>query len=897
MKSKKLFTFLSLLLIFGLALVACGGQQAEEPAEEAAPAEEAEMPAEEAAPAEEEAEAPAEEAAMDGEITLRVFAGNVGQELELTQAAAADYMEMHPNVTVEVIDTPNFVQDRLGVYLQLFEAQSPEGDVFQIDVIWPGDLQEHFVDLYDYGAADIVGEHFPAIVENNTVDGRLIGIPWFTDAGLLYYRTDLLEKYGYDGPPTTWDELEEMAATIQEGERAENPDFWGYVWQGNAYEGLTCDALEWVASNNGGTIVSPDKTITINNPNAAAIVDQAAGWVDTISPPGVTGFGEEEARAVWQAGNAAFMRNWPYAYSLGNAEDSVIAGLFEAAPLPAGAGSPAATLGGWQLGVSKYSEHPQEAADLAFFMANYDNQKMRAIEGSFNPTIMALYEDPDVLEAQPFMGALYDVFINAVARPSTQTAPQYADVSTLFFNAVHDVLTGNTDAETAFAELELDLEDLLGFETGEVVAGGGEGLDAGAEEPAAEMAEEDMGEPVTLRLFAGNVGQELELTQAAAADYMEMHPNVTVEVIDTPNFVQDRLGVYLQLFEAQSPEGDVFQIDVIWPGDLQEHFVDLYDYGAADIVGEHFPAIVENNTVDGRLIGIPWFTDAGLLYYRTDLLEKYGYDGPPTTWDELEEMAATIQEGERAENPDFWGYVWQGNAYEGLTCDALEWVASNNGGTIVSPDKTITINNPNAAAIVDQAAGWVDTISPPGVTGFGEEEARAVWQAGNAAFMRNWPYAYSLGNAEDSVIAGLFEAAPLPAGAGSPAATLGGWQLGVSKYSEHPQEAADLAFFMANYDNQKMRAIEGSFNPTIMALYEDPDVLEATPIFGSLYDVFINAVARPSTQTAPQYADTSTLFFNAVHDVLTGNTDAETAFAELELDLEDLLGFETGEPQ
>jgi trehalose/maltose transport system substrate-binding protein len=467
MKSKKLFTFLSLLLIFGLALVACGGQQAEEPAEEAAPAEEAEMPAEEAAPAEEEAEAPAEEAAMDGEITLRVFAGNVGQELELTQAAAADYMEMHPNITVEVIDTPNFVQDRLGVYLQLFEAQSPEGDVFQIDVIWPGDLQEHFVDLYDYGAADIVGEHFPAIVENNTVDGRLIGIPWFTDAGLLYYRTDLLEKYGYDGPPTTWDELEEMAATIQEGERAENPDFWGYVWQGNAYEGLTCDALEWVASNNGGTIVSPDKTITINNPNAAAIVDQAAGWVDTISPPGVTGFGEEEARAVWQAGNAAFMRNWPYAYSLGNAEDSVIAGLFEAAPLPAGAGSPAATLGGWQLGVSKYSEHPQEAADLAFFMANYDNQKMRAIEGSFNPTIMALYEDPDVLEATPIFGSLYDVFINAVARPSTQTAPQYADTSTLFFNAVHDVLTGNTDAETAFAELELDLEDLLGFETGE----------------------------------------------------------------------------------------------------------------------------------------------------------------------------------------------------------------------------------------------------------------------------------------------------------------------------------------------------------------------------------------------------------------------------------------------
>ena len=154
--------------------------------------------------------------------------------------------------------------------------------------------------------------------------------------------------------------------------------------------------------------------------------------------------------------------------------------------------------------------------------------------------------------------------------------------------------------------------------------------------------------------------------------------------------------------------------------------------------------------------------------------------------------------------------------------------------------------------IVDIAAGWVGTISPDGVTAFGEEEARAVWQAGNAAFMRNWPYAYSLGNADDSVIKGLFDVSPLPAGAsGSGAATLGGWQLAVSKYSAHPEEAANLALFMASYDEQKVRAIEGSLNPTIKSLYEDADVLAATPFFGSLYDVFISAVARPSTATAP----------------------------------------------
>jgi trehalose/maltose transport system substrate-binding protein len=457
MSNRRFWTILSMsfVLAFSLFVVACGTDTAPAPD----------------APADAPVDAPPvvdEPAVPPDQIVLSVFAGNVGMEKELTDAAAARYMELNPHVTVRVIDTPDFVEDRLGVYLQLFEARSTEGDVFQIDVIWPGDLEEHFVDLYEYGARDIVGEHFPAIVENNTVDGRLIGIPWFTDAGLLYYRTDLLEKYGYDGPPATWDELEEMAQTIQDGERAEgNQDFWGFVWQGNAYEGLTCDALEWIASNDGGTIVSPDGVITINNPNAIEIIDQAAGWVGTISPPGVTGYGEEESRGVWQAGNAAFMRNWPYAYSLGQAEDSAIAGLFDVSPLPAGVGSPAATLGGWQLAVSRYSAHPEQAADLAFFMASYDEQKRRAVIGSLNPTIMDLYEDEEVLEANPFFGSLYDVFINAVARPSTVTAPQYAQTSSLFFNAVHDVLTGRTDAESAFEELELDLVDQLGFPTGQ----------------------------------------------------------------------------------------------------------------------------------------------------------------------------------------------------------------------------------------------------------------------------------------------------------------------------------------------------------------------------------------------------------------------------------------------
>jgi trehalose/maltose transport system substrate-binding protein len=455
MMKRQLFVLLTVVLMLSMIVAACGGAA---PAPTTAPAE----PAAPAAPAE-----PTAPAATGEKVTITIAAGAVGNENIETQASAERYMAANPNVEVRVLETPDLSTDRLGLYLQYFQAQSSEVDVYMIDVIWPGDLAEHLVNLYDYGAADVAGDHFPAIIENNTVAGSLVGIPWFTDAGLLYYRTDLLEKYGYSAPPATWEELTEMATTIQAGERATNPDFWGFVWQGNAYEGLTCNALEWVDSAGGGTIVSPDGVITINNPNAVKAIETAASWVGTISPPGVTGMSEEDSRAVFQAGNAAFLRNWPYVWGLAQGDDSAVKGNVGVVPLPAGAkGAGSATLGGWQLGVSKYSLNPEVAADVALFMASEAEQKSRAINAGQNPTLPALYEDADVCAAQPFMCELLDVFTNAVARPSTVTAPKYNQVSTLFFQSVYSVLTGQRQASSAIAELELNLVDLLGFETG-----------------------------------------------------------------------------------------------------------------------------------------------------------------------------------------------------------------------------------------------------------------------------------------------------------------------------------------------------------------------------------------------------------------------------------------------
>jgi trehalose/maltose transport system substrate-binding protein len=161
---------------------------------------------------------------------------------------------------------------------------------------------------------------------------------------------------------------------------------------------------------------------------------------------------------VWHAGNAAFMRNWPYAYvSSGESEDIP---AFDVAPLPAGAaGIGAATLGGWHIGVSRYSENPEASAAFAAYMTSVENQKFYAIDTSSPPAALELYSDPDIQEAMPFASA--DIVEIATARPSTYAGAQYNAVSTLYFTAIHSILTGEEDADVALELLELDLMELL----------------------------------------------------------------------------------------------------------------------------------------------------------------------------------------------------------------------------------------------------------------------------------------------------------------------------------------------------------------------------------------------------------------------------------------------------
>src|SRR6202162_3069133 len=393
------------------------------------------------------------------------------------------------------------------------------------------------------------------------------------------------------------------------------------------------------------------------------------------------------------------------------------------------------------------------------------------------------------------------------------------------------------------------------------------------------------GAGATIR-FAGDsdVGEGGRWTRAVAEEWAQKTGN-KLEYISRPNDASATLQLFQQYWAAKSSDVDVFMVDVIWQGICGPHAVDLKKYFKDDEIKAFFPRIIQNNTVNGKLVSIPWFTDSGLLYYRTDLLEKYGYKEPPKTWEELTEMATKIQDGERkAGKADFQGFVFQGKDSRSVTCNAIEWVYSYGGGTIVEPDKKVTINNPNAIKALDTAKSWVGTISPLGVTTYGEEEARNIWQAGNAAFMRNWPYAYSLGQDPKSPIAGEFDVTVLPkcGDNGKNAACLGGWNLMVSAYSTVQDAAADLVKYLDSSDSQKKRAIELSLLPTLPALYADPEVLAKNAWFKNMVEVFKNAVARPSTVTGADYNQISTAFFQNVNKVLSGGEPAKEAVQQVE---------------
>ena len=363
---------------------------------------------------------------------------------------------------------------------------------------------------------------------------------------------------------------------------------------------------------------------------------------------------------------------------------------------------------------------------------------------------------------------------------------------------------------------------------------------------------------------------------------------IKVSVIPHPKESDASYSQLVRDFATKSSSFDVAMIDTIWPGAFAPFLVDLKPK-LGSTTKQYSAGAIANDTVQGHLVAIPWFGDFGMLYYRTDLLKKYGYSKPPTTWTQLFAMAKKIQAGEQSSNPNFSGFVFQGSAYEGLTCDALEWLASSGGGQFIDNGKA-TINNPKAAAVLDLFRKNIGVTTPRSVTSYTEGETHTAFITGNAAFMRNWPYAYSLAaDPAQSKVVGKFAVAPLPHGPGGKSvATVGGWQLAVNKYSKHPDAAIEFVRYVTSKPVNKFDTITNSNVPAVTSLSADKAFVNKYAPYLKPATANVPRATRPTRFLGAKYNEGSKDIYQGISKILSGSA-ASSVLPGIQSQLQALL--------
>ncbi len=371
--------------------------------------------------------------------------------------------EQDTGIRVNLVPRPESTTETYVTYDRQFKAAEAEVDVYLIDLIWPAAFAPYLLDLTPTLATE-ARNHLAMCRESDTVGGRLVAMPYFLDLGLLYYRKDLLEQHGYARPPVTWEQLEAMARDIQSGERSGGRDLWGFIWQGLAYEGLTCNALEWQESHGGGGLIDPRTgQVSVDDPRAIAAFRRAAGWIGTITPPAVISYDEPESLDRFREGGAVFMRNWAYVHAGLEAADSPIRGKVGVAGLPAAAGHRSVSvMGGWQLGVSRRSRHPEAAVAFVRYLTSPEVQAWRAREGSYLPTVQKLWDDPGLRSDLPLLAAVAPQLPNMIQRPSGRVGPRYNAFSTYYYEGVEAILEGEAAGMIA-ARMQRDMVRLLAW--------------------------------------------------------------------------------------------------------------------------------------------------------------------------------------------------------------------------------------------------------------------------------------------------------------------------------------------------------------------------------------------------------------------------------------------------
>jgi multiple sugar transport system substrate-binding protein len=332
-------------------------------------------------------------------------------------------------------------------FIQRQQAKSGECDVFSSDVIWTAEFaaQKWLYDMTPYIEAK-TGDYLKAPLQTVQYDGKYWGVPETSDAGLLYVNTSKVKDV-----PDTWQGVYESAKSNG-----------GIVYQGAAYEGLTCDFLELLFAS-GGTVLNDDGTkATIDSPEAKAALDfMVEGVKSGAAPKSVVTYMEPESLAQWQTGEPAYMRNWPYAYALSNdkKQSPKTAGKFEAVPQPSfEGGGKGGILGGHNSVISAYSKNPGAALKLIEFIGSPEIQKAYATQFSLTPVRNDVYDDPAVKKAIPFSDALKQAVEQAGARP---VSPVYPQISQAIYKNVNAALSGQKSSDQALKDAQSQIEKAL----------------------------------------------------------------------------------------------------------------------------------------------------------------------------------------------------------------------------------------------------------------------------------------------------------------------------------------------------------------------------------------------------------------------------------------------------
>jgi multiple sugar transport system substrate-binding protein len=382
--------------------------------------------------------------------------------------------------------------------------------------------------------------------------------------------------------------------------------------------------------------------------------------------------------------------------------------------------------------------------------------------------------------------------------------------------------------------------------------------------------------PVTIALAGRFTSQALAVLDEQLGDFQAANPDVRIEIVRAPKDAASRR----EWLAARLGEGDnsidLLLLDATWPAEFAADggLAPLDDHLAAQGVetSAFLPATLQANTIDGQLTALPWSADGGLLYYRRDLLDKYGYS-PPTNWANLQEITLDIKAREGLP----YGFVWHGATDENLTCNTLEYVWSH-GGDVLDEAGKVTFDSPESRAGLQQMKDLVRSgASPQDVAALDRWQALTAFKDGQAVFMRNWFDVWDYLNSEDSSVTGQVGVTALPA------SCLGGQSLALSAYSLHPHQAMRLMAFMVGYDQQVELAKSASQPPALQAAYHDENLLASAPLFETLHAVFSAARARPSV--AP-YVSLSEAIYTEVNRLLAGEQDVDATAANIQRRIE-----------